>query len=321
MRTIRSLLLAAGRGERLRPVTDVVPKPALPLLDAPVGAWGLADLASAAPPVVVNVSHLASLVVDALAPYAPTGEVESLHEPSPLGTAGTLRALRNRIGDRIVTRNADLLAGKHAAELLEAHLRAGVEATALVAPVERGADFEVSRGRVTRFIDRRLEPAAGGARFMGMAVFEGASSMLIPDHGPQGLGETVLRVLADRGQLAAHESGGYMRDIGTPASYLAASLDCLTGLALPPPGGWPGDIIEVRGGRAYVGPGAHVRAADLRHGAVVLRGARVAPGSKVANSIVLPKESVGRGEMLDSAIWVRGEGIQVPREATCRPKR
>jgi mannose-1-phosphate guanylyltransferase len=311
MTTIGSLLLAAGRGERLRPLTDRVPKPALPILDVPLGAWGMVDLARSAPPVMVNASHLASLVVEKLTEYAPAGRSESLFEPSPLGTAGTVRALAGRIRRRLVTRNADLLTGPHAADLVEAHDSSGAEATVLIRPVARGADFELRAGRIARFVDRRLEPHAAGARFMGMAVLGEGAVRLIPVHGPQGLGEAMLHVLADRGELGAVECRGYARDVGTPTDYLAASMDCLHGLAPPAPGGWPGKIVEVEGGRAYVGPDARVRVADLGAGAVILSRASVSSGSRVSNSIVWPGEEVGPRCTLASVVWAGGRPIQV----------
>ncbi len=311
MTTIGSLLLAAGRGERLRPLTDEVPKPTLPILDVPLGAWGIEDLARSAPPVMVNVSHLPSLVVEKLTEYAPDGSSESLFEPTPLGTAGTVRALAGRIRSRLVTRNADLLTGAHTAELVEAHESSGAQATVLIRAVAREADFELRAGCIARFVDRRLDPDAPGARFMGMAVLGEGAVRLIPDHGPQGLGETVLHLLADRGELAAVECRGYARDVGTPTDYLAAAMDCLDGLAPPPSGGWPGTIHEVEDGRAYVGPNARVRVADLGPGAVILSRASVTPGSKVSNSIVWPGEEVGPPRTLTSVIWAGGRPIQV----------
>jgi NDP-sugar pyrophosphorylase family protein len=312
MTSIGSLLLAAGRGERLRPLTDHVPKPALPILDVPLGAWGMVDLARSVPPVVVNASHLPSLVSEALTEYAPGELSEILLEPSPLGTAGTVRALAGRIQRRLVTRNADLLAGAHAAELIAAHDSSAAAATVLIRPVASGADFELRAGRIARFVDRRSEPDAPGARFMGLAVLGQDAVALIPEHGPRGLGETVLQGLADRGELAAVECRGYARDVGTARDYLAVSLDCLNGVAPGAPGGWPGEIVEVEGGRAYVGPGARVRVADLGPGAVLLNRATVTRGSRVSNAIVWPAEKVAPGCTLNTVIWAGGQPIPVP---------
>jgi mannose-1-phosphate guanylyltransferase len=311
MKTIGSLLLAAGRGERLRPLTDLVPKPVLPILDVPLGAWGVVDLGRAVPPTIVNTSHLASQVGEDLSPYAPGGYLESMLEPVPLGTAGTVRALAGRIQHRLVTRNADLFAEAQAEHLLHTHDSADAEATALIHWVDRGADFEVHAGRITRFIDRRREPGVPGARFMGMAVLDEGAVRLIPKDGPRGLGETVLRVLADRGELGAHACRGYARDVGTPPGYLAATLDALAGRGPSAPGGWPGTIVEVEDGRAYVGPDARVRVADLRAGAVILSRATVAPGSRVSNSIVWPGEKVEPGSTLTSVVWAGGRPIKI----------
>jgi mannose-1-phosphate guanylyltransferase len=294
-------------------LTDLVPKPALPILDVPLGAWGVEDLARAVPPTIVNTSHLASRVVEELSPYAPGGYLESMLEPVPLGTAGTVRALAGRMQHRLVTRNADLFAEAQAEHLLHTHDSAGAEATVLIQPVDSGADFELHAGRITRFVDRRREPEAPGARFMGMAVLEERAVRLIPKDGPRGLGESVLRALADSGELAAHACRGYARDVGTPPSYLAATLDALEGRGPSPPGEWPGSIVEVEGGRAYVGPEARVRIADMGPGAVILSRATVAPGSRVSSSIVWPGEEVGDGCTLTSVVWAGGRPIKVTR--------
>jgi NDP-sugar pyrophosphorylase family protein len=177
--------------------------------------------------------------------------------------------------------------------------------------VASGADFALRAGRIARFVDRRREPDASGARFVGMAVLGANAVRLIPEYGPRGLGETVLHVLADRGELDAVECRGYARDVGTAREYLAASLDCLNGLAPVAPGGWPGEIVEVEGGRAYVGPGARVRVADLGPGAVILNRATVTTGSRVSSAIVWPGEEVAPGCRLNKVIWAGGRPIPV----------
>ena len=65
---IRSILLAAGRATRLRPLTEALPKVALPLLDIPMGGFGLALLAPYGP-LVVNTSYLSDAVAPALVPW------------------------------------------------------------------------------------------------------------------------------------------------------------------------------------------------------------------------------------------------------------
>jgi hypothetical protein len=90
--SIAAVLYAAGRGERLRPLTDEVAKPALPMLDVPLAAFGLAPLLAIAPTVVMNVRHLPRSVTGALLPYVPRdGRFQTLYEdPEAYGTAGTL---------------------------------------------------------------------------------------------------------------------------------------------------------------------------------------------------------------------------------------
>lgn len=231
---IGSVLFAAGRGTRLRPLTNSVPKPALPVLDLPLGAWGLAALTQVAPPVVVNASHLADRLIRALDALGLEGWEAFVEEPEAFGTAGTLAALRPRIGRRVVTHNADLVSDLDVHELLAAHERGNRAATLAVAEVPSGADLKIDSGVATVFVDRRERREEVGARFIGAAVFERAALDLLPEERPAGLGETLLPELVARGEVTVHVHPGYWRDVGTLNAYEAVIRDVGDGRAPRP---------------------------------------------------------------------------------------
>lgn len=295
---IRAILLAAGRGERMRPLTDSVPKAAVPILDVPMGAWGLASLRRTVGHVVVNASWLSADVEAALG----GADVEILQEhPEPYGTGGTLKALEPRLGERVLVHNCDLLTDLDPGRLLAAHDRSGAAGTIAVVDVPAGADLVYDDGTATRFVDRRREDRAG-ARYIGVAVLERSAIVRLPDARPLGLGETLLRSLAESGELAVHVHPGYERDVGTPAALLRASLDVLEGRAPSPPAELPGELLEVDGGRAYLGPGATAAVGSLGPGAIVLAGAAVEPGARVERAIVWRDVSLRSGREVSGAI-------------------
>jgi mannose-1-phosphate guanylyltransferase len=300
---IGGVVFGAGRGKRLRPLTDLLPKPALPVLDVPLGAWALRELTESVAPVIVNASHLADPLKVALAGLGLSGWEAVVERPQAYGTAGTLRALRERVGERLVTCNGDLVTSLRVRDLLATHLRLGAPATVAVQTVDQHADLEIGDGWVVGFIDRRRVNRAG-ARFLGTAVFERSALELLPEARPAGLGETLLRDLAERGDLAAYVFDGYWRDVGTPDEYLACSLDVLHGRAPGLPVPLPGEVVEVEGGLAYIGPRAEVGPGSLRAGGIVLADATVGVGATVENAIVWPGRSVPPGATVRSQVFV-----------------
>lgn len=304
---ISSVLFAAGRGKRLRPLTDRIPKPVLPVLDVPLAAWGLAALARDAAPVFVNVSHLADDVVAALRATGIEGWEPFVEGAEAYGTAGTLRALRDRLAPRVVTWNGDALTDLYLPDLLETHAQAGAPATLLVREVDTMADLKLSGASITGFVDRRKEPDAAGGRFLGIAVWEREALDLLPDGRPAGLGETLLRKLAESGDVNVHLFDGYLRDVGTPSEYLHASLDVLDGIGPRSTLPEPGEIVEVagEGGRAYLGPRAKADGSSLRPGAILLAGSEVEPGATVRNAIVMPGARVRSGSNLEGTVHHR----------------
>ena len=307
--SISSLLLAAGRGSRLRPLTDHIAKPALPLLDLPLGAFGLTALLRDCPPVAVNVSHLPNTVARALRELTGEEGFELLIEPQPLGSGGTVGDLRARVGERLITYNADLLSDLSVAALIDAHRKAGAPVTAAVALVDGAADLELQDGRAISLVDRRNHPDRPGARFLGAAVIERRALDLIPDRRPVDLAEGLLRPMSERGELAVFVHESYALDVGTPRAYLQASIDLLSEQGPRPPAPLPGEIVEVDGGRAYVGPGARIPQAALGPDAVVLRGASVGDGARVERALVWPHEQVPGGTRVVDAIWALGTSL------------
>lgn len=312
---IRSLLFAAGKGTRMRPLSDIVPKPALPLLDVPLAAYALRRLVDRWAPVAVNVSHLAEEMMRRIGPHVGDSAMEIIDEqPEPYGGGGTLAALRARLHDPVLTYNADVLTDVDLGGLIDAHGAAGddVDATIAIRHVEHDADFEISSTGALRLVPRAGNHATPGALFLGIAVLGRAALDLIPETRPVGLAETVLGPLARRGRLGVHVHDGYWRDVGTPAAYLDASLDVLEGRAPEWPGGFPGEVRQVYGGHAYVGRGCDVAEASLGPGAIVLEGAALGAGARAENAIVLPGERVPAGERLHRCVWARGSRIDAP---------
>lgn len=304
--SVAAVLFAAGRGRRLRPLTDEVAKPALPMLDVPLAAFGLERLCEAAPSVVVNVRHLPHSVTAAVSPYIPTcGRLDWLHEvPAAYGTAGTLVALRARLAPTVLTWNSDLLSDLRMADLLAAHSASGAPATIAVAEVGTGADFVLEGDRAVGFLDRRVEGAGPGGVFVGAAVLSREALDRLPETRPLGLGETLLASLARSGELGVHRHAGYWRDVGSPASYLSASQDLLGGRGPQPPGGrWPGEIVS----GSYLGPGA-VAGGELDR-AILLEGSRVEAGARVTRSIVWPGSTVPAGTEIEDGVWFGGRAL------------
>jgi len=327
---IDAFLLAAGLGTRLRPLTNVVPKAALPLLDVPLGAVAAGMLAGRGGQLAVNVSHLRGEAVAQLSPWLPSGTEILVEAPEPYGTAGTLVALRPRLADTFLTWNADQLMDLDPAALLATHRRRGALVTLATRLVDGGADFEASGDRLVRLIDRRLEPQRGGHLFIGAAAFERAALERLPEVRPLGLTEALLAPLALEGAVAMHVHSGYALDVGTPARYLRASLDLLAGRgpALPhredqatsgpgaphrtdraasTGGELPGQVVDVEGGTAYLGPGAEVVEGAAGPGAVILSGATVE--GRVQESIVWPGATVPSDARVKRAIWFSNQAI------------
>lgn len=272
-----AMILAAGLGTRLRPLTEILPKPLVPIGDRAAIAHLLGALRGASfARVVVNAHHLAS-DLERLAAEDPS-VVVSL-EDELLGTAGGVRRAVDRgllAGERALVVNGDLFADLPLAELAVAELAAASKL--LVAPARGQGNVGVDgRGRVVRM---RLETVAPGEvaayDYLGCALLGAESLRALPTAGCL-VGDVFLPLLRAGAALEVHPFAGAWLDVGSLAAYLAANLAWL-GLR-----------------DAFVGSEASVEGATLERSVVGAR-ARVEPGARLERCVVWPGVHVPAGE-------------------------
>jgi len=219
---MRAMILAAGRGERLRPVTDRLPKPLLEVGGRPLLAWHLERLAAAGfREVVVNVSHFAGLIVERMGDGAAFGlSLAYSHEREPLETAGGIAQARARLGEApFLLVNGDVYCECDFARLRGERLGQRLAHLVLVPnPAHRPqGDFSLEAGKVGNGAGARYTYA--GVAVMSPALVDGIEPGTRAPLGP------LLRTAAANGRLGGELYEGIWQDVGT-AERLAA-LDAL----------------------------------------------------------------------------------------------
>jgi MurNAc alpha-1-phosphate uridylyltransferase len=206
------MLLAAGRGERLRPLTDRIPKALVAVGGKALIAWHLERLAAAGcREAVINVSHLADKIVDAIGDGARFGlRVAYSREAEPLETAGGIAQALPLLGAApFLLVNADIYCEADFHRLLACPLGAMQAHLVLVAnPLHRPqGDFSLSSGSVGNGGEPRYTYA--GVAVMSpqlvRSVQRGAKAPLAP----------LLRSAADERRISGEVFGGLWQDVGT----------------------------------------------------------------------------------------------------------
>jgi len=336
-----AMLLAAGRGERMQPLTRSLAKPAIPLLGEAMVVHGLRALAATgAEEAVVNLHHRPDDVVAALAGASGAGlrrvhysrEIEAL-----LGTGGGLRHAAGllRGSGTVAVRNGDFLADVDAPSALAAHRASKLPATlVLTAPRPGFTSVPVSAdGKVLGFGDGPDVPAervAARYTFTGLHFLE--ESLL--DRLPEGRSDLVPALygpLAAEGRLGAFVHHGFWWEFGTPAAFLDGALRLLdlrdderrAVLRHDPvlrPGGVP--VAAGRGARwddgvrwvgaAAVGAGCRIDRAARIERTVLLPGVQVGSRAVLRDCLVGPGVSIAPGSRFDSAMICRADDGPAP---------
>lgn len=251
-----ALLLAAGVGSRLRPLTDVVPKCLMPICGRPLlGIW--LDMLTAADfsPIVVNTHHHAGLVQAYLARSPHRARIVVAHEPVLLGTGGTLAANHAALGDGpVLLAHADNLSAFDP-RAFAAAFAARPTASVLTmmtfdtdAPQTCGIIETGATGLVEAFHEKVANPP--GTRANAAVYMLGSAVCSLVQDGGTATADLSTGVLPRLlGRMDTFHNATYHRDIGTPESFLRAQIEypLRAGLPAAPPDPWFGLMTEQDG--------------------------------------------------------------------------
>jgi NDP-sugar pyrophosphorylase family protein len=225
---MRAMILAAGLGTRLRPLTDTVPKPLLDVAGEPMIAFSLRLLRAAQiSEVVINLHHLGEQIRSTLGDGRAYGVHITYSDENPiLDTGGAIAAARAFLADdTFVVVNADTVIDLSLQRVIDAHRRAQATATMVLRPdpeAERYGLVEIDAGnRVRRILGR---PAAAedsgpltGLMFAGVHIFEPRVFAYMPEGVYSVTRDTYPRLLAAGEPVHAYVHDGYWRVLDTPA--------------------------------------------------------------------------------------------------------
>lgn len=296
---MRAVVLVGGFGTRLRPLTNSVPKPMLPVGHVPIIERLIANLAAGG---VTDVTLALGFKPEPFMSAFPDGlcagaTLSYAVEPEPLDTGGAIRFAAQSAGidDTFVVANGDVLTDLDIAALVAFHRANRADATLHLTPVPDPSAFGVvdcdADGRVRRFVEK---PPPGEAPSnlinAGTYVFEPGVIDRIPDGRKVSIERETFPQLVSASTLWALPTDDYWIDTGTPELYLQANLDVIS------------DRRHVAHRAVAVAPQAVVGDDVMIDDAVVDAGATIADGAAVHRSVLLPGAVIGVGATVSNSV-------------------
>jgi len=307
---MKAMVLAAGLGTRLKPLTFELPKPMVPVLDRPVMAHIVRLLERQGFDELIANLHW---FPDAITGYF-GDRLEYRYEPELLGTAGGVRNCRDFFGDEpFLIISGDALTDLDLGRLLERHRSAGGIATLTVKKVadtrEYGVVLHDADGRITGF-QEKPDPAEAQSDLgnCGIYLFSPEIFDWFPDRPFVDWAHDVFPALLDNDvPFHIHEIDEYWNDVGSLAELRQGTWDALegrlkidvTGDPEGDPPVWVGHDVEIADDVRLMGPVAIGDNCKIGAGAA-LRDTIVFPGTEVAPGTIAIGAILGRGGIVEA---------------------
>ena len=326
------MVLAAGKGTRLFPLTGEIPKPMAPIVGKPIIQHIFELLAETGlDEVHVNVHYLANAILDA---YGDTTSVSGTrismtYEDELMGTAGSVKRIAERFNETFVVIMGDALTDVDVHEVVAFHRERGALATLALMRVADTSQYGVveldSKQRVMSF-QEKPDPieAISNLANTGVYVLEPEILRYIPDNTFFDFAMDVFpRLLAAGEKLAGYEGSFYWSDIGTLEAYRVAQHDALSRkVRLNIPGEQLTEGLWVERGARIHDTVAIEGSVVVSRDAVIGRGVTligdvtvgsncwVRPGATIKRSILLPGSRIGDDAYLEGCIVGHGYNVR-----------
>lgn len=291
---MKGVIMAGGKGTRLRPLTCHLPKPMVPLVEKPMMEYtiewlkrfGITDIA-------VTIHYLRDCIKDYFGDGRRFGvHISYFEEQEPLGTAGSIKNASSFIDDTFIVISGDALTDFHLSEALEFHQQRGALATILMSrerePLDYGEMIIDQAGRVKQLLEKPgWDEVYSDFVNTGIYIFEPEILHYIEADTPSDFSSDVFpHLLQYEKPLYGYAAKGYWLDIGTFQQYRQAHIDILNkkvNVSLKGeelfPHVWVGEHVQIEDGAMIIGP------AFIGDGAVIRKHVKVEPYSVIGEHV------------------------------------
>lgn len=300
---MQGLILAGGKGTRLRPLTVYTPKPIVPVVNRPFLLYQIEILRRAGiTDITLSLSYQPDKIEDVLGDGSDLGvNLRFITEPSPMGTGGAYRFAADSTRETTVVFNGDILTDVDLTRIIELHKQRASEATIALVPVDDPSRYGLveteNDGKVIRFLEKpkpeELAEISVNTINTGIYVLEPTILDLIPEGENRSFEYNVFPAILEKEKpfFAYILKNEYWRDIGTPQSYLTAHHDFLNGTI-------SGFEID-RSARSDI-----ATAANIDKLSVIGEGCVIKPNVRIVNSVLGPGVHVEEKAVVEnSVIW------------------
>ncbi|HMO81660.1 MAG TPA: NDP-sugar synthase [Pyrinomonadaceae bacterium] len=338
---LTAIILAGGKGTRLRPLTVYTPKPIVPFVNRPfllyqLDILGRADVRN----VTLSLNYQPNKIEDVMGAILDQSvALNFVTEPNPLGTAGAVRYAAGDLHGTYVVLNGDILTDLALSDVIRDHRSKKADATIVLKKVEDPSRYGLvetdESGRVLRFLEK---PSSSEVVELdlntinaGIYILEKDVLELIAEDEPSSFEYDIFPAILKKGLVFNSYilDDEYWRDIGTPQSYLQAHMDYLGGVirGFDHGDGAASDVAtmanvdyrsvigdgcvvkpnaEIR--NSVIGPGAHVEERCVIENSVIWSHTRIATSATVRDAIIGRSCYIGRNSIISPGVVLGDKG-------------
>ncbi|HXG94955.1 MAG TPA: NDP-sugar synthase [Blastocatellia bacterium] len=316
---MQALILAGGKGTRLRPLTMHTPKPIVPIANRPFLLYQIELLKRAdVCDVILSLSYQPQKIEDRLGDGTDYDvRINYTVEASPLGTAGAYRNAAGLIRETTVVFNGDVLTDIDLNDVIRFHREREAAATIVLTPVENPTAYGLvetdKESRVQRFLEKpKLEEVTCNTINAGIYILEPKVLDYIPEDEPFMFEYDVFPQLLEQSEpFYGYIWRGYWRDIGTAPSYWQANMDVLEGRVkilekLPAERGEKFAAMAEIDSISLVDPSCTVKPGVEIINSVISRNCYIEERARIENSVIRAGTRIGQGAVVSGAVVGKG---------------
>jgi NDP-sugar pyrophosphorylase family protein len=316
---MKGLILAGGKGTRLRPLTINTPKPVVPVANSPFLLYQIDLMRSAGiQEIILSLSYQPRKIEDLLKDGSDYGVwIRYAVEGTPLGTGGAFKNAEEHIDSATIVFNGDVLTSIDLAAVLALHKKSGAVATLVLTRVENPSAYGLvetnADGWIQRFIEKPgPDEITCNTINAGIYVLEPSVLGYMPKGEAYSFERGLFPTLLERKEpVMSYIMDTYWIDIGTPQKYLEVHHDILSRkfVSLRVPGALHGTSI--------VDSDVTIREGARIENSVIGKNCKIDEGAHIVDSVIWSGTTIDADARITKSII--GKGCYVGRSAVLRP--